>query len=194
MGTDHHGNRYGRSVQARDAVLHAADDLLVEHGFAGLTVEKIAARAGVAKQTIYRWWPSKVDILLEAFGEDVAKALTPVDHGCLATDLRAHLAATADFLTTSDAGAVYRALIGLAQHDPQLAARLRDSHLAAQHARDRLPFERAIARGDLPDDVDIEPLLERLVGVVHYRVLVTGEPVPREFTDALVDSLVAEQL
>lgn len=192
MGSDHHGNRYGRSEQAREAVLHAADDLLVEHGFAGLTVEKIAARAGVAKQTIYRWWPSKVDILLEAFGEDVAHALTPADHGYLATDLREHLAAMAEFLTTSDAGAVYRALIGQAQHDPQLAARLRDGHLAAQHARDRLPFERAVARRDLPEGVDIDMLVQRLVSVVHYRVLVTGEPVTREFTDALVDAFILE--
>lgn len=191
MGTDHHGNRYGRSEQARRAVLEAADDLLVEHGFAGLTVEKIAARAGVAKQTIYRWWPSKVDILLEAFGDDLAKALTPASHGDLGADLREHLAAMADFLTTSDAGAVYRALVGQAQHDPQLAATLRDGHLAAQHARDRLPFERAVARHDLPADTDIDPLVERLVGVVHYRVLVTGAPVPREFTDALVDAFLA---
>ncbi|MFI9382361.1 TetR/AcrR family transcriptional regulator [Kutzneria sp. NPDC052558] len=189
MGTDHHGNRYGRSERARQAVLEAADDLLVEHGFAGLTVEKIAARAGVAKQTIYRWWPSKVDILLEAFGDDQAEALTPADHGSLAADLREHLAAMADFLTTSDAGAVYRALIGQAQHDPALAARLRDTHLAAQHARDRLPFERAVARGELPADTDIDALVERLVGAVHYRVLVTGAPVSRDFTDALITPL-----
>jgi AcrR family transcriptional regulator len=191
MGADHHGNRYGRSEPARQAVLEAADDLLVEHGFAGLTIEKIAARAGVAKQTIYRWWPSKVDILLDAFGDDMAKDLTPVDHGSLATDLREHLAAVATFLTTSDAGAVYRALVGQAQHDPALAARLRDEHLAAQHARDRLPFERAIARRELPEGMDIDLAVQRLVAVVHYRVLVTGEPVPREFTDALVESFMA---
>ena len=61
----HHGNRHGRSEQARIAVLQAADDLLVERGFAGLTVEGIAATAGVAKQTIYRWWPSKTEILFD---------------------------------------------------------------------------------------------------------------------------------
>ena len=191
MGSDHHGNRYGRSEAARAAVLEAADDLLAEHGFAGLTMEKIAARAGVAKQTIYRWWPSKVDILLEAFGEDLAEDLTPADHGHLATDLREHLAALADFLTTSDAGAVYRALVGQAQHDPLLAARLRDDHLAAQHARDRLPFERALARGELADALDIDLAVQKLVGIVHYRVLVTGKPVPRSFTDPLVDDFLA---
>src|SRR3954470_5771234 len=114
----HRGNRHGRSELARLAVLAAADDLLVERGFAGVTIEGIAARAGVAKQTIYRWWPSKVDVLLEAFTEDMAEHLTPEDHGDLGTDLRTHLANLAEFLTDSDPGAVFRALTGQAQHDP----------------------------------------------------------------------------
>jgi AcrR family transcriptional regulator len=192
VGSDHHGNRYGRSEQARAAVLHAADDLLVEHGFAGLTIEKIAAKAGVAKQTIYRWWPSKVDILLDAYGQDVAQELTPADLGSLAEDLREHAAAVASFLTTSDAGAVYRALVGQAQHDPQLAVRLRENQLAAQQLRDRLPFERALARGELPADLDIDQAVQRLMAVIHYRVLVTGEPVGRDFTDPFVAAFVAE--
>src|SRR5579864_9238977 len=108
----HHGNRYGRSEEARQAVLEAADGLLVERGFAGVTIEGIAARAGVAKQTIYRWWPSITDILMEAFVEDAAQELTPPDRGDLASDLRIHLRNCARFLTKSDAGAVFRALAG----------------------------------------------------------------------------------
>ncbi|MEV6901278.1 TetR/AcrR family transcriptional regulator [Amycolatopsis sp. NPDC051372] len=186
----HHGNRYGRSEDARRAVLEAADDLLVEHGFAGLTIERIAAAAGVAKQTIYRWWPSKVDILLDALGDDLAEELVPPDHGDLRRDLREHLAAVATFLTTADAGAVFRALIGQAQHDPELAARLRAEQIHGQHERDRLPFERAVARGELPADTELDCLVEQAIGPVHYRVLVTGAPVTREFTDALADRVV----
>ncbi|MDX8031852.1 TetR/AcrR family transcriptional regulator [Lentzea sp. BCCO 10_0856] len=185
-GTAHRGNRHGRSEEARQAVLEAADDLLAERGFAGVTIEGIAARAGVAKQTIYRWWPSKVDVLLEAFTEDMAQHLTPEDHGDLGTDLRAHLARLAEFLTQSDPGAVFRALTGQAQHDPQLATRLRDDHLSAQRDRDRIPLLRAIERGELPGDLDVDVALDHLVGPVHYRVLVTGAPVPRAFTDDLV--------
>src|ERR1700760_3549012 len=107
-----------RNEQARLAVLHAADDLLAERGFAGVTVEGIAQRAGVAKQTIYRWWPSKTDILLEAFVTDAAEELTPPDTGDLPRGLVAPLAALARFLTASDAGAVFRALTAEAQHDP----------------------------------------------------------------------------
>jgi AcrR family transcriptional regulator len=188
----HHGNRHGRSEAARQAVLAAVDDLLVEVGFAALTVEGIAARAGVAKQTIYRWWPSKVDILLEAVGDDLAQHLTPPDRGDLRRELRGQLRRLAAFLTRTDPGAVLRALVGAAQHDAALAARLRDGCLAEQRARDLLPLRRAVARGELPAGTDLELALDRLVGPVHYRVLVTGAPVGPRFTDGLVDRFLAE--
>ena len=76
----HHGNRHGRSEAARLAVLEAADDLLVEHGFAGVTIEGIAAKAGVAKQTIYRWWGSKSDVLFDALVVDAAEFFAPPGH------------------------------------------------------------------------------------------------------------------
>jgi AcrR family transcriptional regulator len=185
----HYGNRHGRSEDARLAVLHAADDLLVEHGFARLTVEAIAQRAGVAKQTIYRWWPSKTDILLDAFLTDAAEELTPPDTGDLVTDLRAHLSALARFLTTSDAGAVYRALTAESLHDPRLAARLRSEYLSAQRARDRLPLERAVARGDLPASTDLDTTTDHLVGPLYYRALITGEEIPPPYIEGLLASV-----
>jgi AcrR family transcriptional regulator len=188
----HRGNRYGRSEQARQAVLEAADDLLVERGYAGVTIEGIAARAGVAKQTVYRWWSTKVDILMDAFIDDMAQHLTPPDHGDLDLDLRTHLSRVTDFLTHSDAGAVFRALVGQAQHDPQLATRLRNDYLSQQRARDRLPLLRAIERGQLPPDTDLDLAIDQLLGPIHYRVLVTGQPVPHEFTDALVHQFLAQ--
>jgi AcrR family transcriptional regulator len=184
----HHGNRHGRSEQARVAVLQAADDLLVENGFARLTVEGIAQRAGVAKQTIYRWWPSKTDILLEALSVDMQEEPAPADTGELAADLRLHLSALACFLTESDAGAVLRALLAEAQHDPRLAARLREEHSAHQRARDRVPLERAAARGELPPGTDLDALADRLVGPIYYRVLVTGEEITESFLDELAGS------
>ena len=182
----HRGNRHQRSEAARQAVLQAADGLLVERGFAGLTMEGIATRAGVAKQTIYRWWPSKTDVLMDAFIEDAAEDLTPPDTGDLGHDLRGQLSRLAEFLTHSDAGAVFRALAGQAQHDPELALRLRTDHLSQQRERDRLPLLRAIERGQLPHDIDLDSAVDRLVGPVYYRVLVTGQPVARDFTDFLV--------
>jgi AcrR family transcriptional regulator len=188
----HHGNRHGRSEDARQAVLRAADDLLVERGFAGVTVEGIAAAAGVGKQTIYRWWTSKTEILLDVFLEDAAEQLTPVDHGDLGRDLREHLKALAAFLREDDAGAVFKALIGHAQHDEEFAVTLRARYLDAQRSRDRLPLERAIARGELPADLDTAVAVDRLVGPVYHRALITGDPVNAAFVDTLVDAFLRE--
>jgi len=169
------------------AVLEAADDLLAERGFAGVTIEGIAARARVAKQTIYRWWTSKTDILFDALAEDAAAYFTAYDGDDLGSDLRHHLRQLAVFLTDTDAGAVCRALAGQAQHDPGVAARFHAEFVAPQRDRDRAPFRRAQGRGELPDAMDIDLAVDQLVGPVYYRMLVTGQPVPPEFTDALVD-------
>jgi AcrR family transcriptional regulator len=186
----HHGNRHGRSEAARQAVLQAADDLLVEKGFAGVTMEGIAARAGVAKQTIYRWWNTKTDVLMDAFLQDLAEDLIPPDHGDLARDLLDYLGQLARFLSQSDAGAVFRALIAQAQHDPVFAAEFRGRYLDEQRRRDGLPVERAVRRGQLPGDLDVASETDQLVGPLYYRVLVTDEPIDQGFTDRLVDAFL----
>jgi len=186
----HHGNRHGRSELARQAVLEAADNLLVERGFAGVTMEAIATRAGVAKQTVYRWWENKTDVLMDAFLQDVAEDLIPPDHGDLATDLRAYLSRLARFLRESDAGAVFRALVAQAQHDPVFAIRFRARYLDEQRRRDQLPLLRAQQRGQLPADLDLATATDQLVGPLYYRVLVTNESVGADFTDRLVESFL----
>jgi AcrR family transcriptional regulator len=173
------------------AVLEAADDLLAERGFAGVTIEAIAARAQVAKQTIYRWWTSKTDILFEALAQDAAGYFTAPGGDDLGRDLRHHLRQLAAFLTETDAGAVCRALAGQAQHDPAVAARFRADFVTPQRERDRAPFLSALSRGELPDGTDVDLAADQLVGPVYYRVLVTGEPVPPEFTDALANRYLA---
>lgn len=188
----HHGNRHGRSEQARLAVLEAADDLLAERGFDRVTIEGIAARAGVAKQTIYRWWDSKADILFDALAVDADEHFTPPDHGDLGSDLRDHLRQLAAFLVSTDAGAVCRALAGQAQLDRAVADRFRAEFLARQRDRDRAPFLRARQRGELAPGADIDLAVDQLVGPVYYRVLVTGQGVPPRFTDALVAGYLAQ--
>jgi AcrR family transcriptional regulator len=187
----HHGNRHGRSEAARIAILEAADDLLVERGYAGVTIEGIAARAGVAKQTIYRWWTAKASILFEALDTDAAEHFTAADHGDLGSDLRDHLRQLAVFLTATDAGAVCRALAGEAQHDPAVAARFQAEFVARQRERDQTPFLRARGRGELAESTDIDLAIDQLAGPVYYRILVTGQPAPPQFTDALVQSYLS---
>jgi AcrR family transcriptional regulator len=188
----HVGNRYGRSEIARQAVLEAADNLLVELGFAAVTVEGIAARAGVGKQTIYRWWKSKTDVLLDAFLDDAAQHLNPPDTGNLRADLCEHLHQCARFFEDSDAGAVFRALIGEAQHDAALAKQLRSKYLDQQRIRDRSVLVHALERGEVRADIDIDGTVEALIAPIHYRILVTGQPVTRRFTDNLVRCVLAQ--
>ena len=190
----HHGNRHGRSETARIAVLEAADDLLAERGLAGVTIEGIAARARVAKQTIYRWWTSKTDILFEALVADAAEHFTIPDHGDIGSDLRDHLRQLAVFLTATDAGAVWRALAGQAQLDPAVAARFSAEITVPQRARDRWLLDRARQRGQLPGTADTDLAVDELVGPVYYRVLISGQPVPAEFTDTLVSRYLAGNL
>jgi AcrR family transcriptional regulator len=188
----HHGNRHGRSERARQAVLNAADDLLTERGFAGVTIEGIAAKAGVAKQTIYRWWPSKTEILMDAYLEDAAEDLVPADHGDLERDLRSYLHRLTRFLVETDPGEVFRALIGQSLHNPDVATVFRSRCVDAQRDRDRLLLARAVERGDLPSDLDVDTEVDRLVGPIYYRVLVTGQAVDPDFVDALVDGFLRD--
>jgi AcrR family transcriptional regulator len=180
-----------RSDRARVAVLHAADDLLVERGYAGVTIEGIAARAGVAKQTIYRWWPSKFEILMDTFLEDAAGALKIPDTGTVEGDLRAHLRQLARFLSAEPAGRVMLALIGQSQHDADMARAFQQRFGDERRALDRTILQRGAARGDLRPDTDLDLVIDLIYGPVYHRVLLTGLPVDDQFIDGLIDHVLA---
>jgi AcrR family transcriptional regulator len=182
-----------RDETARIAVLHAADDLLVERGFAGVTIEGIAARAGVAKQTIYRWWPSKVDILLDTLVDDAERHLPVPDSGEPLADLQRYLRALARFLSKEPAGRVMLALIGQAQHDPEMARTFRRDFLMPRRAQERALISRVIDAGYLPAGTDSEVALDSLVGPIFFRAL-TQRPLPRTFVDGLLRSVIPSDL
>lgn len=174
-----------RDENARLAVLHAADDLLVERGFGGVTIEGIAARAGVAKQTIYRWWPSKVDLLLDTLIDDAGDDLLIPDMGSAIESTRRYLRRLARFLTKEPAGKVLLALIGEAQHDPEVARIFHQRYLNPQRRREREMLRRGVTSGELPAGLDIDAVLDALCGPILYRAL-TGASIPRSFTDRLI--------
>ncbi|GAA4551092.1 TetR/AcrR family transcriptional regulator [Amycolatopsis samaneae] len=181
------GNR--RDESARLAVLHAADDLLVEHGFGGLTIEAIARSAGVAKQTIYRWWPSKVEILLDTLIEDSEKRFPVPDGKPTAENLRGYLRGFARFVTRDPAGKVLLALLAEAQHNPGTAEILRERYLDPRRDRERALLARAIEAGEVSPKLGPDAVLDALVGPIVYCVL-TGSSVPRGLVDTLFDDLL----
>ncbi|ALG07284.1 TetR/AcrR family transcriptional regulator [Kibdelosporangium phytohabitans] len=158
-----------RSETARQAVLHAVDNMLVEQGYAAMTMKGIAERAGVGKQTVYRWWSSKAEILHEAATLDASHELASPAAADSPSDLAAYAETLVTFLTTSHAGLAYRALVGEAQHDPKVAELISASDLVKPSAR--AVIQRAVERGDLPASTDMEDAIAELVGPILYLVL-----------------------
>lgn len=136
-----------RSEPARRAVLHAVDDMLVEVGYAAMTMKGIAERAGVGRQTVYRWWSGKAEILLEACTEDIHEEVATPPDPDPAASLLGYLQALTAFLATSPAGLAYRALIGEAQHDPAVRDLVNQADLLTASARDVLESARSAAPG-----------------------------------------------
>jgi AcrR family transcriptional regulator len=182
-----------RDENARVAVLHAADDLLVERGFAGVTIEGIAARAGVAKQTIYRWWPSKVDILLDTLIDDASHQLTIPDTSSAVESTRRYLRSLTRFLTKEPAGKVLLALIGEAQHDPETARIFHQRYLDPRRQSERAMLKRGVTSGELSTALDIDAALDALCGPILYRAL-TGARIPRTFIDTLIADNLEQHL
>ncbi|MFD2469614.1 TetR/AcrR family transcriptional regulator [Amycolatopsis silviterrae] len=181
------GNR--RDEAARVAVLHAADDLLVEHGFGALTVEAIARRAGVAKQTIYRWWPSKVEILLDTLIEDTAKRLPVPTELPTASGIRAYLRDFADFLAADPAGKCLLTLLAEAQHDPGTAASFHERYLEPRRIAEIEMLTRATEAGEVSPVLGPEATMDALLGPIVYCAL-TGVAVPRDLVDTLAENIL----
>lgn len=176
-----------RSEESRLAILTAAAELTAEVGYAGLTIEGIAARSGAGKQTIYRWWASKADVLLDALATKADLYIPVPDEGNYRDDLRKFLTATFELGRKDQVVDVLRALMAEAQIDPEFGERFRESFL--QHRRDALGVvvSRAAERGDLPPDAPPETVIDIVFGTLWYRLLATRR-LPDE---RLIEELVA---
>jgi AcrR family transcriptional regulator len=164
----------------------AALSLATEAGYAALTMEGIAARAGVGKQTIYRWWPSKADVLLEA-GAAKAELHVPVtDHGSYRADLRAFLDASYAMGRSPQFAGLLRALMAEAQLDAEFGERFRAAFLERRREALGVITGRARDRGDLPERPDPAVVADIVFGTIWYRVLATRRPLD----DALADELI----
>jgi AcrR family transcriptional regulator len=181
-----------RNERSRQAILEATADLLGEVGYTKLALEAVAARARVGKQTIYRWWPDKGALVLDAY-LNLVRADAGVsfpDSGDLRADLRTVLHTLIDSLADPVYARRYRALLTAIQDDPVLAASLRERlqtpWLDATRARLRAAPETA---GMRPFDLDV--LADLLYGSVHYRWLLGTGTLTRRYADAVVARIMA---
>jgi AcrR family transcriptional regulator len=179
-----------RNEGLRRTILRAAAELLEERGIDGVTIEAIAERAGVGKQTIYRRWSSRAAVLVEAFlSQDEVTAPLP-DGGSLRRDLSlfaGSVSATAsgDSLRRSVAG-----LVSASHVDPEVARLFRERFVAPARASVRELLERGIDRGEVHPDVDVEVVIDELLGAIWYRALLSGGRLSPAYADSLAATLV----
>jgi AcrR family transcriptional regulator len=176
-----------RSAESRAAILAATMALIREVGYAQLTIEGIAARAGVGKQTIYRWWPSRADVLLEALADEADLEIPGEDHGSYRADLELFLNDTFRLAEAHNTRAILQTLMAEAQLDAAFGTRFRAAFLERRREALRRLVQRAAERGDLPRRPAPGTVLDIVFGTLWYRVLATGEPVD----DALAAELLA---
>lgn len=177
-----------RSEEAHQAILDATLALLAEVGFSQLTVEGVASRAGVGKATIYRRWPSKLPLVVEAFGQ--LPALEDVDTGSLAGDLKAMLRSYLSHFHETPLGTVLPSLAGERAHNPQLS-QLFDPVMKGRRTPLARAFERAAARGEIPAGLDRELAADLVVGPIAVRLFFTGSRLHPDIVDPIVDLALA---
>lgn len=175
-----------RSESSRRATLEAALDLCTEKGYGRVTVEAIAARAGVSKKTIYRWWPSKSAVLLEAFTEALVTATPFAATGDIAADLRTHVMAVVKFLAEPPFGPAYAGILSELHHDDALAETVRTQLIDPrfEEAVDRM--RAAQGQGQIPPGADLRLAVEMLYGPVYYRHVLRKPMQDAETVAALV--------
>lgn len=175
-----------RSKRAHEKVVAAGLELFEADGYARVTVDAIAARAGVSKATIYRWWPNKAAILMEGFLRTVEPAIAFPDSGSARRDISAQIGALARVLGATSPGRMALALLAEAQHDPQVAEAFRDTWIAPRREAGRAVLERGVARGELRAGIDPEVALDLLYGPLYLRLLVGHAAVDAAFIDEVV--------
>jgi len=179
-----------RSQEADQAILTATVDLLAAKGLAAMSIEEVAARAGVGKATIYRRWSSKGLLALDAFVASFRGQQPLPDTGTLRGDLIAALRAWVQAVTRTPMGPMLTGLIAESQHDTELRAAWRDRVLEPLRGQHRIMLDRAMARGEIPESVDREVVLDLFFGAAQHRLLLGHLPLTDEFVREVVDVIL----
>jgi AcrR family transcriptional regulator len=187
--TDRSTEGSSRSERARSAILRATADLLDEVGFAAMTIEEVAARAGAGKTTIYRRWASKGALAMDAIVAEIGAPGPFPDTGSVVEDFRVQLRSAARVFNRRRVRHMLIGVIYEAQNDQELRDAFLLRYVNPRRARARNALTRGIARGELRPDFDEELFFDQILGALYVRVLVTGSKLNRQFTDQLVDQV-----
>jgi AcrR family transcriptional regulator len=179
-----------RVVLSRERVLTAALDLLTESGLGELTIDDVSKRSGVAKTTIYRHWPNRAALVIDACLRMDDGDQSPPDTGSLEGDVSAFLKNLAGLLATARWSSILPSIVDAAEHEPTFA----DIHSTIQrrHAAPlRAALERAVVRGEIQPSADLSSVVAALVGPLFYRRWFSREPIDDKFVDLIVRAVLA---
>ena len=178
-----------RSEKSREAIINATHALLNEKGGTGLTIEAIARRAEVGKPTIYRWWPTLADIVLEVLLRLADATIVVPSFGTLRETLRPFLRQSMKAIV--DGGGTHlRFLMARAQMDEEFRERFRDNFTAKRRAVLRSIFLQAVERGQIGSERNLEMLLDIVFGAMWYRLLISHASMDESFADELTEVII----
>jgi AcrR family transcriptional regulator len=180
----------GRTARTRAAVMQAVMAELAEHGYAGARLERVAARAGIAKTTIYRRWGSLDGLLADLMAEQAAQEIPVPDEGDLDADLRALARAVVASLRHPAIRAALASIVAAAVQNP--AARdLLSRFIAARIAKMTVIVDRAVQRGETPARTDAAEVIQTVTALVYYRLFISGEQASQAFADSVAATAAA---
>ena len=173
-----------RVRRSKENVLRTTFDLLTEIGLEGVSIDEIARRSGVAKTTIYRHWPTRSELVIDACSRISAEQEAP-DTGSFEGDVTALLTNLAELLRTARWSTVVPSIVDAAERDPRLAeihSRIQIGHAAPFHA----VIERAVRKGEIPKSTDRSGTIAALLGPLFYRRWFSREPLDESFVNMVV--------
>lgn len=175
-----------RCPTTHQAILDAANNLLDEIGFTNMSLEGIAARAGVGKATIYRRWSNKASVVMDAFLAATAKEIAFPNTSSAREDIRRQMRSMVKVLN-GPRGRTIATLIGVVQSDNELAEAFRTRFVAVRRGEAKAVVQRGIANGEFKPDMDLESVLDCLYGPLYFRLLIGHEKASAKYADQLVD-------
>jgi AcrR family transcriptional regulator len=177
-----------RDEEVRKRILDSAAKLLEDRCFEEITVDLIAEQSGAGKATIYRWWPNKAAVLIEAFRERIAHELPFPDTGDFRQDIRQQLQNFTEIIYWGKRGKVFRSFIAAAQGDPEIAHAFRELWIRPRRAEARKLFGRHIAEGIADANLDPDLAVELVFSPLYYRMLTGWGEITPEYLDRLLDT------
>jgi AcrR family transcriptional regulator len=179
-----------RSDASRKAIIQATISLMEVNGYEKLNLVDVAREAGVGRQTIYRWWRSKAELVIEAVLDEAEKHIAVPDTGSIDQDLRELISASFQRLRTTSTGIIVAGLLMAGRKDAATLKIFREQFIDARRCIIREILQKHIQRRAIKADINIEIIIDLIFGAMWYRLLVEHAPLDDKFADELVDHVL----